>query len=244
MVIKADLHLHSCLSPCGDLSMSPSLIVSYLKEKNITLAAVTDHNSCLNNPAFAALCKKENILCLYGMEAQTAEEIHVLCLFSSLEDALAFGTFIYDLLPPFMNVPEKTGDQVYVDEEENILGEVEKYLITSASISIDDLVKEVHKRGGLCIPAHVDRPSFSLSSQFGCITPGGWDAIEIVRLDRDPPLDTLNYPVIFSSDAHYPEHIGRRWTDLEVDEKNIILPSGNVNIEELKKALHKKRVQV
>lgn len=244
MVIKADLHLHSCLSPCGDLSMSPSLIVSYLKEKNITLAAVTDHNSCLNNPAFAALCKKENILCLYGMEAQTAEEIHVLCLFSSLEDALAFGTFIYDLLPPFMNVPEKTGDQVYVDEEENILGEVEKYLITSASISIDDLVKEVHKRGGLCIPAHVDRPSFSLSSQFGCITPGGWDAIEVVRLDRDPPLDTLNYPVIFSSDAHYPEHIGRRWTDFEVDEKKIILPSGNVNIEELKKALHKKRVRI
>lgn len=242
MIIKADLHLHSCLSPCGDLSMSPSLIVSHLKQKNIRLAALTDHNSCLNNPAFASLCKKEKILCLYGMEAQTAEEIHMLCLFSSLEKALDFGSYIYELLPPFMNIPEKTGDQVYVDEEENILGEVEKYLITSADISIDDLTAEVHNRGGLCIPAHVDRPSFSLSSQFGSITQGKWDAIEVVRLERDPPLNTLNYPVIFSSDAHYPEHIGRRYTELEVDEKAIQLPSGEVNLDELKRAFHKKRV--
>ncbi len=242
MKLKADLHLHSCLSPCGSLSMSPSLIVSVLKEKNIRLAALTDHNSCLNNPAFSLLCRKENILCLYGMEAQTAEEIHVICLFSSLDEALNFGQFIYSLLPPFLNNPEKTGDQVFVDEEENILGEVEKYLITSADISIEDLCSEVHRRKGICIPAHVDRSSFSLTSQFGSITEGNWDAVEVVRLERDPPLETRSYPVVFSSDAHYPEHIGRRWTELDVDEQKITLPSGDVNIEEVLRALNKKRI--
>lgn len=222
--------------------MSPALIAACLKQRGIGLAALTDHNSSLNNPSFAFHCRRQGILCLYGMEAQTAEEIHMLCLFSSLKQALDFGQFIYDLLPPVMNKPEKTGDQVYVDEEDSILGEVEKYLITSADISIEELVKEVHLRQGLCIPAHVDRPSFSLTSQFGSITRGNWDALEAVRLDRYPPINTLSYPVIFSSDAHYPEHIARRWTELEVDEDNITLASGEVNIEELKKALLKKIV--
>ena len=241
MNIKADLHIHSCLSPCGDLSMSPSRIVSVLKEKGIGLAAITDHNTSLNNRAFASLCKKEGIAPLFGMEAQTAEEIHVLCLFSSLTSALMFSNFIYDLLPPIMNIPEKMGDQVVVDEDETILEEVKKYLITSANISIDELEKEVHRRGGLYIPAHVDRPSFSLSSQFGTITEGNWDAIEVVRLDRDPPLDTHGYPIIFSSDAHYPELIARRYTELDLGELDLYTPSGEVNLDTLKTALDKKR---
>ncbi len=242
MIIKADLHIHSCLSPCGDLSMSPSVIVQYLKEKGIKLAALTDHNSSLNNPPFAKLCKQNGILCLYGMEAQTAEEIHALCLFSTIEKALDFGIFIYDLLPNFLNVPEKTGDQVFVDEDENILGEVQKYLITSASMSIDDMAKEVHQRNGLFIPAHVDRPSFSLSSQFGSVTEGDWDAVEVVRLDPSSPIDTMHYPVLFSSDAHFTEHIGRRYTELEVDEKNICSPSGEVNLDELKRSFQKRKL--
>ncbi len=241
MLVKADLHLHSCLSPCGDLSMSPSLIASYLKQKGIGLAALTDHNSCLNNPAFAFHCKKHGILCLYGMEAQTAEEIHMLCLFSSLDAALDFDSFIYDLLPPLMNIPEKAGDQVYVDEEDIILGEVEKYLISSIPISIDELVKEVHRRQGLCIPAHVDRPSFSLTSQFGSVTKGDWDALEVVRLAGNESLTRLPYPIICSSDAHYPEHIARRCTEFEIDENTILLASGNINIAELKKAFYKKK---
>lgn len=241
MTIKADLHIHSCLSPCGDLSMSPSRIVSTLKERGVSLAAITDHNTSLNNPTFATLCKKEGIAPLFGMEAQTAEEIHALCLFNSLSSALDFSNFIYDLLPPIMNVPEKMGDQVVVDEDENILGEVEKYLITSASISIDELEKEVHSRGGLFIPAHVDRPSFSLSSQFGYITEGNWDAIEVVRLDRDPPLDTHGYPIIFSSDAHYPDLIARRYTELDIGNFDIYTSKGEVNLAAVKTALDKKR---
>ena len=159
MIIQADLHLHSCLSPCGDLEMSPSVITKYLKQKGISLAALTDHNSALNVSAFQKTCQKANIAALYGIEAQPSEEVHILCLFSHPEQALDLGDFLYKKMPNILNVPEKTGDQVYVDEEENILGEVDKYLITSAEITIDELCQEVLKRQGILIPAHVDRKS-------------------------------------------------------------------------------------
>src|SRR5574344_116510 len=103
MQIKADLHIHSCLSPCGSLQMSPKKIVEVLKANDIRLAAITDHNSSLNCPSFASLCKKEGIQALFGMEVQTAEEIHVLALFNPLEIALAFSNFIYAHLPAIKN---------------------------------------------------------------------------------------------------------------------------------------------
>ena len=235
MKIKADLHIHSCLSPCGSLEMSPGCIVEELKNNGISLAALTDHNSSLNCPAFATLCKRAGIQALFGMEVQTAEEIHVLALFNDLTIALEFSDFVYDRLPTIRNIPAKTGDQVYVDENEEILGEVEKYLAMSIDLSIDEVATEVHARGGLVIPAHVDRPSFSLMSQFGVITEGDWDAIEIFKPDRDPPLDTKGFPYIASSDAHYPEHIAERYTELEVDED--FLQADKVDLGKLKAAL-------
>lgn len=181
MVIRADLHLHSCVSPCGDLLMSPATIVKTLKEKNISLAALTDHNTAMNCPAFSKCCAAAGIAALYGMEAQTAEELHVLCLFPVLETAMEFCASWYDSLPDIPNNPEKTGDQVYVDDNDEIVGEVEKYLITSAPYTLDECAAKVHKLGGLVIPAHVDRPAFSMMSQLGTIVEGDWDALEFVR---------------------------------------------------------------
>lgn len=251
MIVKADFHLHSCLSPCGDLSMSPRTIAAALAERDVKIAALTDHNSALNCPAFGAACLERGIVPLFGIEAQSREECHVLCIFAELSGALAFGEWLYGLMPPVMNVPEKTGDQVYVDEEENIAGEVDKFLITSADASLEDLAARAIALGAVVIPAHVDRPSFSLSSQLGFIPDGPWDALEVVRMPdlaagesaRDisgRALDTLGFPLITSSDAHYPEHVGRRAFDLDLGDD--ALPAGGKPIDpEILRAALKRR---
>ena len=114
---------------------------------------------------------------------------------------------------PFPNDPEKTGDQVYVDEEDNIAGEVAYYLVNPLDLSIEAIGAKAGEYGGLVIPAHVDRPAFSMTSQLGVVVAGPWAALECTRIPpalNGSPLDTLGYPLTTSSDAHYPEHVGRR----------------------------------
>lgn len=241
MIIRADFHLHSCLSPCGDLSMSPRTIATALAALDVNLAAITDHNSALNAPAFAHACIENGITPLFGIEAQPQEECHLLCLFAGCETAQTLSDELYKLMPMVMNIPEKMGDQVYVDEEENILGEVDKYLVTSADISLSDLASRVIELGGLVIPAHVDRPSFSLTSQFGVIIDGPWDALEMVKMPgspgANPELDTRGFPLITSSDAHYPEHIGRRAFELDIQNDPLCGTNGLADIQVIRQAL-------
>ncbi len=244
MTVKADFHLHSCLSPCGDLSMSPRAIATSLAERGVGLAALTDHNTALNCPAFGAACREHGIVPLYGIEAQGQEEVHILCIFADLALALQLGSELYDLMPPVMNIPEKMGDQVYVNEEDDIIGEVDKYLITSAEIDLDGLAKRVLELGGIVIPAHVDRPAFSLTSQLGFIVDGPWSALEVVRMpDRtqvSTTLDTRGFPLITSSDAHYPEHIARRPFDLDIGSDPLTRPDGSANLKTIKAALNRR----
>lgn len=208
MRYAADLHIHSCLSPCGDLSMSPREIVRRARAAGLDMVAVTDHNSALNAPAFAAACAEVGITPVFGIEVTTQEEVHVLALFEEAEQALELGRLIYDALPPIMNDPDRFGDQVYVDEEENILGEVDKLLISAAEISLDELAVCIAELDGLFIPAHVDRPAFSLSSQLGFVPPMDYDALEVTALP--PAVDTGSYFLVANSDAHYPEGVGLR----------------------------------
>jgi hypothetical protein len=229
MPLLADFHNHSCLSPCGSLDLSPRLLVETAAARGIEVLALTDHNSSLNCPAFAKLCPRRGIIPIYGMEATTSEEIHVLCLFGGLEAALAFNEYAYGILVPFPNDPEKTGDQVYVDEEDNIEGEVEYYLINPLDLSVDDIGPKVAGYGGITIPAHIDRAAFSMFSQLGAVVPGPWAALECTRIPPAAPggaaLDTLAYPLITSSDAHYPEHVGRRPFELDIGAEEL-LPAG------------------
>jgi PHP family Zn ribbon phosphoesterase len=224
----ADLHNHSCLSPCGSLDLSPRRMLEVGAARGLKLMALTDHNSSLNCPAFAKLCPKYGIIPLFGMEATTSEEVHVLCLFTNLEASMAFNEYAYSILTPFLNNPERTGDQVYVDEDDNIEGEVEYYLINPIDLSIDNIGAKVIEYGGIVIPAHVDRPAFSMTSQLGVLVDGPWAALECVRIPpvlNNSPLDTLGYPLTTSSDAHYPEHIGRRPFELDVSMEEL-LPGG------------------
>jgi hypothetical protein len=213
MPLLADFHNHSCLSPCGSLDLSPRTLAGLAAAKGVQVLALTDHNSSLNCPAFAKVCPPLGILPLYGMEATTQEEIHVLCLFSVLEAALDFSAWAYRLILPFPNDPEKTGDQVYVDEDDNIEGEVAYFLPGALDLSLEGLASRVSLSGGLVIPAHVDRPAFSMTSQLGVVVAGPWAAVECTRIPpllNGAPLDTLGYPLTTSSDAHYSEHVARR----------------------------------
>ncbi|MCL2211318.1 MAG: PHP domain-containing protein [Treponema sp.] len=246
----ADLHNHSCLSPCGSLELSPRILVETAASKNIGLLALTDHNSSLNSPAFDYHCKRLGVIPLYGMEVTTQEEIHMVTLFSQLEAAMAFGDYIYSIITPFLNNPEKTGDQVYVDEDDNILGEVEYFLPNAAEISVDVLSAKADEYSGIVIPAHIDRPAFSMTSQLGVLVQGSWAAVECVRIPplsrfgdlNSPLLETYNYPLITGSDAHYPEHIGRRPFKLDAAEEEL-LPKGRengVDLTAFKKALQRR----
>ncbi|MDR1899405.1 MAG: PHP domain-containing protein [Treponema sp.] len=247
MALLTDLHNHSCLSPCGSLDLSPRYLAELAAGRGVKVLALTDHNSSLNCPAFAKHCPRLGVIPIFGMEATTAEEIHCLCLFTSLEASLAFGEYAYSILVPFPNDPEKTGDQVYVDEEDNIEGEVEYFLPNALDLSIEAIGDRAAGYGGIVIPAHVDRPAFSMTSQLGVVTAGPWAAVECVRLPprvnmADPNaalLDTLGYPLTTSSDAHYPEHVARRPFDLDIPAEELQPggPGAEADMEALRRAL-------
>jgi PHP family Zn ribbon phosphoesterase len=245
MALLADFHNHSCLSPCGSLDLSPGALAELAAARGVKVLALTDHNSSLNCPAFARHCRRLGIVPLFGLEATTQEEIHILCLFTSLEASLAFSEYAYTLLLPFPNDPEKTGDQVYVDEDDNIEGEVEYYLVNPLDLSVDTIGPKAVEYGGIVIPAHVDRPAFSMASQLGVVVEGPWAAVECTRLPpvfNKTPLDTLGYPLTTSSDAHYPEHVGRRPFELDISLEELIPHGveGEADAEALKRALTKR----
>jgi len=247
MSLLADFHNHSCLSPCGSLDLSPRALADLAASRGVKVLALTDHNSSLNCPAFARVCPSRGILPIFGLEATTQEEIHFLCLFTSCEASLAFSEYAYSILLPFPNDPVKTGDQVYVDEEDNILGEVEYYLINPLELTSDTIGPKVAEFGGLVIPAHVDRPAFSMVSQLGVMVKGQWAAVECTRLPplyNAEPLDTLGYHLITSSDAHYPEHVARRPFELDTCLEELAPNglSGEADLNVLKKALEKRPV--
>jgi hypothetical protein len=259
-MMLADLHNHSCLSPCGSLDLSPRALAEAAAARGVGVLALTDHNSALNCPAFAVHCRRLGIVPFYGLECTTQEETHIVCLFGSLEAALSFGDYIYSIITPFPNDPEKTGDQVYVDADDNIEGELEYFLPNAADIGLDALGPKVAEYSGIVIPAHVERAAFSMFSQLGAVVHGPWAAVECTRLPpmiMPPPtmgrgvppssekprlLDTLGYPLITGSDAHYVEHVGRRPFELDIS-KDELLPGGpgsDASLEALKMALAKR----
>ena len=183
----------------------------------MSLLALTDHNAALNCPAFEECCRREGLAPLFGAEASSQEEVHVVCLFGTSAAALDFGEFLRALLPKLPYDPEKLGDQVVVDADEGIIELPDYYLGAAVDLGFEELVDECLRRGGLAVPAHVDRPMFSVSSQLGFLPPGPYAAIESMR---EPPRSlSLGLPVISGSDAHYPEHIGRRAFAVELPEE-------------------------
>jgi hypothetical protein len=212
--VLADLHNHSCLSPCGSLEQSPALLARRAREAGIGLLALTDHNSALNAPAFSECCRREGIRPLFGMEACSAEEVHVLCLFGTEAAALDFGEELRVRLPGLPYDPGRLGDQVVVDADENVLDLPQYWMGAALELDFDELCELADRRGAIVVPAHVDLPFMSVGSQLGFLPPGPYAAVESVR----PPVRALSggHTVITGSDAHEPSSVGRRSFRLEL----------------------------
>jgi 3',5'-nucleoside bisphosphate phosphatase len=215
MILKADLHIHSCLSPCGSLEMSPARIIGEAEKHKLDMIALTDHNCARNLRSFESASISSSITPIFGLEVTTREEAHILALFPSVIAAEALGAVIESLLPPVPNNPDLFGDQVYVDEKECILGEVEVSLLQGADIGLEELCREVIERGGLFIPAHIDRPSFSIISQLGFLPDLPYSALEVTSFPA--PVESGDFTLISNSDAHCPQDIGRRFFSFRAD---------------------------
>jgi len=216
MRIKVDLHNHSCLSPCANDDFTPALLCVQALETGIQALALSDHNSCLNNPAFAEVANVCGLLPLFGIEVNTIEDVHVLVLFERLEDSLEFGSYIDYLLPDIKNDPKRFGNQLIVDADGNTTGTFEKSLITTSGISFEDTIEEGLSRDALVIPAHIDRFANSALANLGFLPKLPYSAVEVLRPDLD--AETWGNTRITGSDAHCFEQVGRRAFSLEVEE--------------------------
>ena len=169
--LSYDLHIHSCLSPCGDDDMLPSNIVGMAALKELDVIAITDHNSCKNCPAVMKLAEAYGVLAIPGMEICTSEEVHVVCLFPDLNRAMLFDEFVSSIILPTPNNEDIFGKQQICDEDDNIIGKVSNLLINAVDLSFDGLYDAIRQYDGIMIPAHIDKSSNSLLSNLGFIPP-------------------------------------------------------------------------
>jgi 3',5'-nucleoside bisphosphate phosphatase len=205
----ADLHLHTVVSPCAAVEMIPPLIVQEALARGINLIAVTDHNTTVNVVAVQKAATGTGLTVLPGMELQTREEVHLLCLFDTLDQMAAWQEFVEARMPPLENNIDYFGEQFVVDETGEFIRREKQLLLTSANISLSAAVAEVNRLEGLAIPAHVNRSSFSLIANLGFVPLDiSFAALEISRhitpneaCQKFPQL--RQYPLIQNGDVHY-----------------------------------------
>ena len=220
-----DLHIHSCLSPCADNDMTPYNIAGMAALNGLNLLALTDHNSCGNCKTFFDACKMYGIVPIPGMEITTAEDVHVVALFPSLEDALNFDTELKPYKSTIENKPEIFGDQLYIGLEDAQLGTEENLLIVASGLDLESAVELVRKHNGAAFPAHVDRESNGIIAILGDIPPEpDFTYAEFNNNDSIPAYKEKyellkNLPVLCSSDAHHLWDINEASNYIEIDDE-------------------------
>ena len=219
-----DLHIHSCLSPCASLEMSPSEIVRRAVAAGMGGIALTDHQSARNTPAIAECARRAGLACLYGMEVCTAEEVHALALFDTPEQALAMTDWVYAAMVKRVNDPDTFGDQPVVTADDDIVELEWRILALACRKPLPEVGAKCHELGGLFIAAHIDRASFSCFSQLGTIPEDAhFDAVELSRTADEtiwlPKAE--GYAVTRSSDAHNLDDVARVWTAASLDEFSV-----------------------
>lgn len=219
-----DFHIHSALSPCGDVDMTPNNIVNMASLCGLDAIAVSDHNSVKNVKAVIEAGKRTGISVLPAMEVETEESVHILTLYPDINAAEEVAGIVYDALPDIKNRPEIFGEQLIMDSDDNITGIEEKLLISPCAISINKLFDIVKSVGGLFVPAHIDRHSYSILTTLGFM-PQDLDIkmIEISKNTTDLPAylesrpELKKYKVLRNSDAHYLDKISEKSAFLETD---------------------------
>lgn len=232
-----DFHIHSALSPCADDDMTPSNIVNMAMIKELDIIAIADHNSIYNIPAALKTGEETGVIVVPGMEMETREEVHILCLFHSYSDIQAFYEEFSSYLNGLKNRKDIFGSQYIFDEYDNIVGEEERMLSGATTISLKNAVKLVEKYNGIAIPAHIDKPSYSIiSNLFGIPEELGITAVEIKNKEKimelkkeHPIINSMNF--IHNSDAH---NLGL------ISEKENCIELSELSIEELIKQLKNK----
>ena len=234
--IKADLHIHTCLSPCGDMEMSPSMIVEKAVSVGLDLIGICDHNSSENALTVKKLGTKYNLKVLLGMEVASKEEAHILALFDDEVKLKELQKIVYDNLDG-VNDEELFGYQMVVNEKDEISDLNSKLLIGATQLTVDKIVEIIHSLEGIAIASHVDRERFSLIGQLGFVPEGlELDGIELSPLYMSKH-NKYNYPMssglpqVTFSDAHYIKDIGKTSTTFLINE---------ITVSEIKKALEGK----
>jgi len=217
-----DLHVHSCLSPCGDNDNTPNNLAGMATLNHIDIMALTDHNTCKNCPAFFEAAKRYGIIPVPGMELTTAEEIHVVCLFDSLENALAFDEEVQQRRVLIPNRKDIFGEQLLLDGNDEVVGEEPYFLPNATEISLEEVPALVEKYHGACYPAHIDRESNGLIAILGTVPENPkFNTYEMHFAKNEDAyrkeFGLTDKQIVISSDAHY-------LTDLREENATIEIP--------------------
>ncbi len=219
-----DLHIHSCLSPCGDDDNTPNNIAGMASLCGLNIVALTDHNTVANCPAFFEAAKHYGIIAVAGMELTTSEDIHIICLFEKLDCAISFGNKVNEYRIPIKNRADIFGRQLVLDGQDNIITQEENLLINATTLSVNDVPELVKRYGGICYPAHIDRQAngiisvlgtFPESPHFNCVEfHDGSKAEEYVQ-----KYSLQNKKIIVSSDAHNLESMRDKENYFDIDDE-------------------------
>lgn len=219
---RADLHVHTVLSPCAEVEMIPPLIVERALELGIDLIAITDHNASANVSAVQKAAEGTGLTVLPGMEVQTREDVHLLCLFASLADLEVWQHEIDLSLPDELNPADYLGEQFVVDENGDYIRTETRLLLTSTKFSIEEVIERVNQLGGLVIPAHVNRTAYGLFPTLGFLA--AWWNFPALEISRHITPEALNnqfpssrdHPLIQSGDVHrLDEFVGTTYFEIE-----------------------------
>lgn len=225
--LSYDLHIHTCLSPCGDNDMTPANIVGMAYIKGLDVIAITDHNSCKNCKPALEVGKEYGVTVICGMELTTEEEVHVVCLFPSLEKAMEFDSYVYSKLLKIKNDPIVFGEQRICDVDDNIIATEPNLLINATSIPFDEVFPLVESFDGFAFPAHIEKSANSLIANLGFISPDSkFECVELKNMSKFYELLKAHTYLekckpITNSDAHYLQDINEAVNYLHCESRDV-----------------------
>ncbi|MBC8387612.1 MAG: PHP domain-containing protein [Actinobacteria bacterium] len=227
---KADLHIHTALSPCADEEMFPKRIIEQAKMNNLDIVGICDHNSAENVVAIQKIGQREDIAVIGGIEATSQEEVHILTLFDNVKELFEFQDIIYEKLSG-LNDEKVFGRQLIINEDNEVVGSNSRLLIGATSLSLQEIVQAICSLGGITIASHIDRESFSIISQLGFVPEGLLlDALELspnykqqttCGTDRQVNPELYGFSLVTFSDAHFLKDIGKSFTIFLMEEASI-----------------------
>lgn len=222
-----DLHTHSCLSPCGNDENTPSTLAGLAALNGLDIVALTDHNTAKNCPAFFKAAEHYGVIPIAGMELTTAEDIHIVCLFESLDKALEFSSYVDTRRIKIKNRPEIFGEQIIMNENDEIIGQDEFLLSNATDIMVDEVKSLAENAGGIAFPAHIDRSANSIISVLGVVPKElGFSCVELNKQSEQAEYikryGLEDKRILIDSDAHWLSALGERenYLTLEADRDN------------------------